>query len=326
MKSCHLLSPSEMRAFLRVKRREEDLAAAEVARGLWVVEDRSYFFRWGYSSVEQYAERELGLGRKQVQARIRVARSLEGLPRMKKAFEEGVVYLSSVKTVVPRATPANEEMWLECMQKPGMTVRRLERLVANAKHDGSPPEDDTWGLPRNPTRLIIEVGGEDLAMVEAVKKQMEIEAGKPVSIAEVVLQGVRHLHETERVRLPQRVRRRARPKVAYVKCPSCGKAAVETRSGFEPVKAVPSDVRSLRSPSCGAEGRSPKAGGLGNAVQGSYPATPDHEHDRQERAETVPTPRGAVRNRHPSENGRSSGSTWSHSGPFEHSRPRTATA
>ena len=62
MKSCHLLSPSEMRAFLRVKRREEDLAAAEVARGLWVVEDRSYFFRWGYSSVEQYAERELGLG------------------------------------------------------------------------------------------------------------------------------------------------------------------------------------------------------------------------------------------------------------------------
>ena len=103
MKSCRLLSPSEMRVFLKEKRREEDVAGAAVAYGLWMVEEQAYFYRWGYSSVEQYGEIELGLGRKQVQARIRVARSLEGLPRIKKAFEEGAVHLSSVKSVVSRA-------------------------------------------------------------------------------------------------------------------------------------------------------------------------------------------------------------------------------
>ena len=112
---------------------------------------------------------------RQLRERIRMARALKDLRRIRNAFLKGKICLSAVRELTRVATPANERQWLEAVK--GRSMRDVERLVAASK-DGEVPQRPRFGLPRNLVHLSFDVTPEQLAMVETVCERHRTETGK----------------------------------------------------------------------------------------------------------------------------------------------------
>ncbi|CAN0330129.1 unnamed protein product, partial [Phaeothamnion confervicola] len=94
---------------------------------------RTHMFRtYGSSSVIHYAVNWLGCRLDEAYDVRRVAEKLEGLPLLTEAAEAGKVGWCQLRAVLRRATPENEEHWLELAQT--CSMKRLEWLLRN---DGS---------------------------------------------------------------------------------------------------------------------------------------------------------------------------------------------
>ncbi|CAN0503543.1 unnamed protein product, partial [Phaeothamnion confervicola] len=105
---------------------------------------RTQMFRtYGSSSVVHYAINWLGCSRDEAYDVLLVAKRLEGLPLMTKAAENGQVGWCALRAVLRRATPENEEMWLEEAQNSSMN-----RLLWLLRNDGSPEAEREADLVR----------------------------------------------------------------------------------------------------------------------------------------------------------------------------------
>src|SRR5262245_29331943 len=76
----------------------------------------------GYATFLEYAERLFGLGPRETEERLRVARALEGLPFMAAALRDAQLCWSAVRELSRVAIPETEAAWLEAAA--GKTVRQ----------------------------------------------------------------------------------------------------------------------------------------------------------------------------------------------------------
>ena len=163
----------------------------EVARWLVRAEAIEVHRRFGFGSLAEYVERRLGLSRRELREKLRVARALTTLPLTAEALRRGEQSWSAVRELTRVATPETEAEWLTYGR--GRTVRQLERRVARHR------PGDTPRTPRHEAhlsrRLVFEVAPEELSKVRAaldvISRGLVGSAAAPggllVAMAEVVL-------------------------------------------------------------------------------------------------------------------------------------------
>jgi hypothetical protein len=102
--------------------------------------------RFGYTSLVDYMERELGYTARSAIDRLRVANAIEEVPELGSALEQGELSLCGARTLAPVLTPKTQEAWLA--RSKGKTVREIEELVAGHKPGDLPsdPADDALRL------------------------------------------------------------------------------------------------------------------------------------------------------------------------------------
>jgi hypothetical protein len=92
----------------------------------------------GFARLGDYTRERLGLSAREVQSLATVSARLEGLPRLRAAFAEGVLSWAQVRLLAAVATPDSEAEWLELAR--GRTVRALAALIRSPGDDDE--EDD----------------------------------------------------------------------------------------------------------------------------------------------------------------------------------------
>ncbi len=112
-----------------------DLQEAEALReaqrmGLWR--------RFGYASLVNYMEMELGYSPRTAMERLRVANALPQLPQIAAAIEQGDLTFSGAKELTRVATPETETVWLGATKD--MNTREVEQVVSGHR-PGDVPTD-----------------------------------------------------------------------------------------------------------------------------------------------------------------------------------------
>ncbi|MFO0985596.1 MAG: DUF222 domain-containing protein, partial [Planctomycetota bacterium] len=249
------LSGSELRLDIKEAREQEEQGEYLCCQYLLRIEASRCYLTWGFASVREYADIELGLTPRQVTERLRVARALGPLPALRQALQTGELSFSAVREITRVATRATEADWVRAAC--GASARNLERLVTASK-DGEVPERTGFGLPRNLVTVSFQVTPDQLALLEAARDQLAAETGAHATLAAVVLCSVQERWSTEPAKQKTRVGRRAVPQICYVKCPDCARAAVHTDDGLVPVRdeaivAVETDAEHHDAPTVGID-------------------------------------------------------------------------
>jgi hypothetical protein len=173
--------------------REIDAALKRVAKArgrldgeelLWLARaDRAEIHRvFGHATILEYVERVLGYGPRVARERLRVARALETLPRLRAELAEGRLSYSAVREVSRVAKPWNEERWIQRVE--GMCLREVEETLAGHQ-EGDDPDDKT--RPDLALRQItFELTTRTLALFRDAARQLEDEVGHPMTDDEVI--------------------------------------------------------------------------------------------------------------------------------------------
>jgi hypothetical protein len=99
--------------------------------------------RFGYTSLVDYMERELGYTARAAVERLRVANAIEELPAVEQALEQGMLSFSGARELTRIVTPETQAAWLDAAQD--KNVRQIEEMVSGHKPGdlASDPVDET---------------------------------------------------------------------------------------------------------------------------------------------------------------------------------------
>ena len=111
---------------------------------------RKLYRELGFSSIHLYATNALGFSRTKTYEFIRLAESLEKLPRLKQSVESGEVPWTKAREVVRVATPETEGEWLKLAES--KSRRQLEEEVAKSRaaRDRDESQGELVPLPSTP--------------------------------------------------------------------------------------------------------------------------------------------------------------------------------
>src|SRR5215510_245685 len=111
----------------------EEAAALREAQslGLWRV--------YGYASLADYMEIELGYSPRAAVERLRVAKAIEDLPTIAEAMTTGELSFSAVRELTRVATAETEQAWIAASED--KNLRQIEELVSGHK-PGDTPDDE----------------------------------------------------------------------------------------------------------------------------------------------------------------------------------------
>ena len=197
--------------------RERAMHERELGRWLRAAERLAVHVRAGYASLGEYVERVVGLDRRALEERLRVARALSRLPRLDEALGKGELCWSAVRELSRVATRETEEEWLEWAK--GKRSRQIEQAVAK-RAPGARPED------RGDERLVkhhlrFEVCAETIALFRDLCAQIRNDLGGRVDDDTL-------LYEMARRALGgPGSEGRASYQVAVTRCPECMRTSID---------------------------------------------------------------------------------------------------
>ena len=136
----------QLRAALIALRKAERNAVTLFAE----IHRRKLYRELGYSSIQLYASEALGFSRSKTFEFIRLAESLEKLPRLKAGVESGAVPWTKAREVVKVATPETEGEWLKLAES--RSRRELEGEIAKSRaaRDRDESQGELVPLPSTP--------------------------------------------------------------------------------------------------------------------------------------------------------------------------------
>ncbi len=94
--------------------------------------------QFGYTSLVDYMERELGYTARSAVERLRVANAIEELPAVEAALEQGTLSFSGARELTRIVTPETQAAWLDAAQD--KNVRQIEEMVSGHR-PGDLPSD-----------------------------------------------------------------------------------------------------------------------------------------------------------------------------------------
>jgi hypothetical protein len=189
---------------------------------------RGLFRRHGFSSTVQFALMKLHLPTRKTRELIRVARALEGLSLMDRAFSKGKISWSAVRELTRVAVKETEGEWLSLAE--GSSLRKIEQTVSRAAHGERPPKDP-YSLSKTRYRVEARLSAEDYAVVQTAWARLRETAGEELDAASaMVLLAQRFLEQP--LELQEKDCRKAY-QVVYHRCSQCARAWVESSDGPE---------------------------------------------------------------------------------------------
>jgi hypothetical protein len=146
---------------------------AQEAAALREAQQQRVWRHYGYASLIEYMEIEMGYSPRVAIERLRVAKAIEELPVIADALTQGDLSFSAAKEITRVATPETEQAWVEAVSE--KNVRQVEELVSgHAK--GDTPEDPPD--PKLRTRVLrYEVLEETAALERQVRQVLEKRCG-----------------------------------------------------------------------------------------------------------------------------------------------------
>lgn len=130
--------------------------------------------RLGYVSMAEFMERRLHYTRHAANERMRVARELKALPKLRRAFEAGEMSFTHVRELTRVATPKTEAAFLKAAD--GQTAKQVQQMVSGKKAGDLPDAPPDPALVRH--RIFLEVDGEAFASWRRVHVALEAEVGE----------------------------------------------------------------------------------------------------------------------------------------------------
>jgi len=173
----------------------------------------------GYATFIEYVERMFGLGPRETEERLRVARALEGLPCMAGALREARLCWSAVRELSRVAVAETEQAWLSVAS--GKTVRQIEALVSG-REPGDLPDDPVHPGPRRHV-LRFEVTADTYALWREAVARLRREVGGELDEDEAFLMMAREVLEGPKD--PGR----ANYQVSMTVCSGCGQGFQQGR-------------------------------------------------------------------------------------------------
>jgi Holliday junction DNA helicase RuvB len=139
----------------------------------------------GYRSTAQYAASRFGMSRREARDLLTVGKALLELPRIDRAFADGVISWTKVRELVKVATAEHEAKWLERAQK--LTTDELA-LEVRLSRPGDPPRswDDRKGLPEIRMKLEAQMPADVYAKWECVRRRVQDDTPLPLKAWEVL--------------------------------------------------------------------------------------------------------------------------------------------
>jgi hypothetical protein len=163
---------------------------------LWFGEilERRLYREFGYSSMNQYAEQELGFSRTRTGDFLQLCRKLDRLPRVKKKLETGEMGYTTARVLVQVADQENEEAWVQ--EAATKSRRELEQQVKRAKRQAAQVEGQLSLVPEAapapaaavPVRVSFEMSPLQLARYEALWEQIRKQGSAPADKVEALLE------------------------------------------------------------------------------------------------------------------------------------------
>ncbi len=129
--------------------------------------------RYGYASLLEYMEMEMGYSPRAALERLRVAHAIVELPQLAAAMEQGDLTFSGARELTRVVTPETEEKWIASTKD--MNLRELEESVSGHKR-GELPEDPVDPSLRKKV-LRLEVSQEAFALWRQLQQRLEQEKG-----------------------------------------------------------------------------------------------------------------------------------------------------
>ena len=130
------------------------------------VERLKVFRRRGFSSLYEYATRDLKLSEALAYHFISVARKVREVPALGKAIQENTISISKAKKMASVLNLENQEQWLEKAKK--LTSRQLEKEVAKENPKAAVPEKASYVSGK---RLQLQVGVDEKLMLQLRRVQ-----------------------------------------------------------------------------------------------------------------------------------------------------------
>ncbi|HZO12999.1 MAG TPA: HNH endonuclease signature motif containing protein, partial [Polyangiaceae bacterium] len=194
----------------------------------------------GYATFVEYMERLFGLGPRETEDRLRVARALEALPLMAGALRRAQLCWSAARELTRVAIPESEESWLEAAA--GKTVRQIEALVSGRQHGDLPNDPANADVRRHVLRF--EVSADVYALWREAVAQLRHESGGQLDEDDAFLMMARH------VLAGPKDPGRSNYQIAVTVCESCGQGFQQGRGesiavGNEIVEMALCDAQSI---------------------------------------------------------------------------------
>jgi Holliday junction DNA helicase RuvB len=220
------------------------------ASGYYLLEikRRRLYRNLGYSSVIKYAQRRLGLSRREARERIRVAAALEELPRIDQAFARGEIAWSKVRSLTRVATTGTEEEWLAMAKE--KTSDQVEAAVSGARRGARPRRK---GLNARPPTFPIpyRLTADQHRKVDAAVKHIRTLKGEECSPAEAFAYMAEISLGLGCGETPEGLAAREVPPdlTVYYRCEACGSASILDEDGEEvPVPREAAERAEARGP------------------------------------------------------------------------------
>ncbi|MBN1420304.1 MAG: HNH endonuclease, partial [Planctomycetes bacterium] len=232
------LSPDQVREVAKYSARQCGLWERTLSFYLLLIRRRRLFEAWGYSSFEHFVERDLRLDDRKVRDFIALARALDNVPRLDRAFADGEIGWTVLCYLAPVVTPETIEEWLKTAKgKTTREIRALARRVRRGDRPGDPQRmrQKTVAFEiRLPGTVYTKLKRALARMGELSEKKLTM-IGRVEALADLAnsaspdgsIQGWRTEGTGPRIA------------IVYHKCPSCSLAWIETDEGRV---AIPPEV------------------------------------------------------------------------------------
>ncbi len=178
---------------------------AQEAAALREAQQLQLWRHYGYSSLLEYMELEMGYTPRAALERLRVATAIEELPQIAEAMTQGDLSFSGARELTRVATPETEQQWLEAAQD--KNLREVEELVSGRTRGQRPTDPADPKLKKRVLRY--EVNAETLVLVQQAKQLLERECGERLddnqlmrAFARMVIDGA---HAPERTKAPYQI-------------------------------------------------------------------------------------------------------------------------
>lgn len=211
--------------------------AAKQNAVLWFGEvlERCLYREFGYVSIHQYAEMELGFSSSRTGDFLSICRRLESLPVVREELSAGRLGYTKAREVVKVADANNEREWVEAART--RSRRELERQVKQARKRAAAQVNGQTSLlepevappvAAQPVRVAFEMTPAQFARWEALWEQARKQGDLPADRAEALLEilGSYTAEASPRGEIPP-----PPVQVHVQRCPECGRSSVTTNRG-----------------------------------------------------------------------------------------------